>query len=396
MRKRHELDELKQKLDQSEKSIRNLQSEIDQLRKQVACLQNENTLLRKSLIGVRGRTGVVTSIACLMFFCIFTAFSQNPITRLESFAKDSEVVSRSVVNSNLTDVFHGRSLLSVDYSTKREGKQIVRQKRFSSSEVTHRPDDNEDLTSLLARNDSNDIDCGEVRKAFLNQTERIRMNNDLSNWVDRHERLLYLHMRRVFRAPVPKLSHAANDSMTLTNTSNAKTKKLQRIHTFRRNSSTKKEEAKLKATRERAWRHLDLISSTGKTAENSHTSRLGKVQFGLFGNSHRQLSLKTTEHERFRSANAETRYLELARAIKQKEDTLYVVAMQDYYLLPATNRNSTDRPRISLILPAFSYNGTFPNQVAMMRIDCEVTGTGLLHISDSLLLFFYNQRYYHQ
>lgn len=147
------------------------------------------------------------------------------------------------------------------------------------------------------------------------------------------------------------------------------------------------------------------------------------MQVDLFADTRRQLSLRSAELEKRRSLNAETRYSELARAIKQKEDTLYVVAMQvivfflkmfifraiyaqfcqillfhflaskflgqhtepcwlvgwtyysstlyifcsffqDYYLLPAVNRNSTDRPRISLILPAFSYNGTLPNQVS--------------------------------
>ena len=35
-------------------------------------------------------------------------------------------------------------------------------------------------------------------------------------------------------------------------------------------------------------------------------------------------------------------------------------------------------------------------QVSMMRIECEVTATGLFHISNSLLIFLYNQTYYNQ
>lgn len=124
-----------------------------------------------------------------------------------------------------------------------------------------------------------------------------RVNNDLSSWVDRHERLIFLQMRQVFRAPMPKLTHVSNSSLRQKMSSKAKAKKLQRIQDFRRfwricifdisfnfvsivtklqvcrNSAVKKEEAKLKATRERAWRHLDLISSTGKATAEPHSAR---------------------------------------------------------------------------------------------------------------------------
>uniref|UniRef100_A0A0M3HHX1 Uncharacterized protein n=1 Tax=Ascaris lumbricoides TaxID=6252 RepID=A0A0M3HHX1_ASCLU len=47
-------------------------------------------------------------------------------------------------------------------------------------------------------------DCNETTTLYVNQTEAIRLNNDLSSWVDRHERLNFLQTRRIFRAPSPR------------------------------------------------------------------------------------------------------------------------------------------------------------------------------------------------
>lgn len=60
------------------------------------------------------------------------------------------------------------------------------------------------------------------------------------------------------------------------------------------------------------------------------------------------------------------RYLFAAffEAIQRKNDTFYVVSFSDDHLLvPATEHNSTVRPRMSLLLPAMPLNGGF-------QIDC--------------------------
>lgn len=56
------------------------------------------------------------------------------------------------------------------------------------------------------------------------------------------------------------------------------------------------------------------------------------------------------------------RYLFAAffEAIQRKDDTFYVVSFSgDHLLLPATEHNSTMRPRMSLLLPAMPLNGMF-------------------------------------
>jgi len=71
-------------------------------------------------------------------------------------------------------------------------------------------------------------------------------------------------------------------------------------------------------------------------------------------------------------------------AIDRREDTFYVVSFSgDHLLVPATNHTKTNRPRMSLLLPAvMSPNGqqAHPDTVAMMKIDCQVINTEMVHI----------------
>jgi len=71
-------------------------------------------------------------------------------------------------------------------------------------------------------------------------------------------------------------------------------------------------------------------------------------------------------------------------AIDRRDDTFYVVSFSgDHLLVPATNHTKTNRPRMSLLLPAvMSPNGqqAHPDSVAMMKIDCQVINTEMVHI----------------
>ncbi|XP_076675280.1 bZIP_ATF6 domain-containing protein ATf6 isoform X1 [Andrena cerasifolii] len=79
----------------------------------------------------------------------------------------------------------------------------------------------------------------------------------------------------------------------------------------------------------------------------------------------------------------------LFEALGRREDTFYVVWFSgEHLLLPASSKNSTGRPRMSLVLPALPINGTFStpaNHITMMQIDCEVTNTQLLHLQQSVI-----------
>jgi len=103
------------------------------------------------------------------------------------------------------------------------------------------------------------------------------------------------------------------------------------------------------------------------------------------------------------------------------QSTLYLVALRDYFLLPSTlsqgnsssssppsansshyanfttlhNDSLLPPPRLTLILPALSAKNASrgsdtPYTLTMMRIECEVVGTGMLHLPGTVIPLFNN------
>ncbi|XP_021115729.1 cyclic AMP-dependent transcription factor ATF-6 beta isoform X3 [Heterocephalus glaber] len=81
---------------------------------------------------------------------------------------------------------------------------------------------------------------------------------------------------------------------------------------------------------------------------------------------------------------------EFLDAIDRREDTFYVVSFRrDHLLLPAISHNKTSRPKMSLVMPAMAPNETLSGRGApgdyeeMMQIECEVMDTRVIHIKTS-------------
>lgn len=77
-------------------------------------------------------------------------------------------------------------------------------------------------------------------------------------------------------------------------------------------------------------------------------------------------------------------------AIQRRDDTYYVVSFSpDHLLVPATARNDSARPRMSLLMPTprnMNESLAPPNDhIAMMQIDCEVIHTRLVHVSEEVV-----------
>jgi cyclic AMP-dependent transcription factor ATF-6 alpha len=99
----------------------------------------------------------------------------------------------------------------------------------------------------------------------------------------------------------------------------------------------------------------------------------------------------------------EPNYEDFIHAIDRKNDTLYFVSFKrDHLILPATVTNQTQRPKMSLILPASitHLNKSIhvpPNHVPMIQIDCEVEDTKLVFVKQGHIPSYYRRelfRYY--
>jgi hypothetical protein len=81
-----------------------------------------------------------------------------------------------------------------------------------------------------------------------------------------------------------------------------------------------------------------------------------------------------------------TRYENFAKTIRKRNDTFYFISFRrDYAILPALAQNKTQRPRISLLIPALLSNGNESSRqqqatVSFIRIECDVTDTSLFHL----------------
>lgn len=85
----------------------------------------------------------------------------------------------------------------------------------------------------------------------------------------------------------------------------------------------------------------------------------------------------------------EANYEDFIHTLDRKNDTLYFISFKrDHLILPATVQNQTQRPKMSLILPASMANLNKSihvpvNHVPMIKIDCEVEDTKLVFVKRS-------------
>ncbi|CAI4230991.1 unnamed protein product [Auanema sp. JU1783] len=327
-RKRTEIDEMKAKVAQLEAENETLKSENLELKSRLSSFTE--TQGSRSWKIPQNRKRAAFAGVCMM--ALFMMVSVSPID-LQKSSRPSFTNAESTVSHHIS---HGKVLKYDD-----------------------------PIVDSKSQNET--ISCG-FKKPWLNKTETIRLNTDLYNWVDRHEQMdLNLKKgKRVLLRNGPK-SWPASLVVERVNVTE--------INQPTRTVSEKKEQARQTAIRDRAWKHLDMISQSSYTLRDKRdkAKKLIKME-----------KQQLQEHSPSRE-----QYEKLAASIQHRPDTLYVVTMKDYFLLPAITRNETSRPRIALILPALSLNGTISSQVSMMRIDLDVVGTGLFHLSREFVPLFF-------
>ncbi|XP_059495360.1 cyclic AMP-dependent transcription factor ATF-6 beta isoform X2 [Stegostoma tigrinum] len=147
----------------------------------------------------------------------------------------------------------------------------------------------------------------------------------------------------------------------------------------------------------RGWVHRHQIE---RTKSNEKPKRQKKFKQGMRA---QQRKISLSRFISVHSAEASTRltssqlqvyqspeqsYYDFMDAIDRREDTFYVVSFRrDHLLLPAISHNKTNRPRMSLVMPAMAVNESLHNTTrgyeVMMQIDCEVMDTRIIQIKSS-------------
>ncbi|XP_040262998.1 cyclic AMP-dependent transcription factor ATF-6 alpha isoform X2 [Bufo bufo] len=145
----------------------------------------------------------------------------------------------------------------------------------------------------------------------------------------------------------------------------------------------------------RGWVHRHEVERT-KSRRTLSTHKARAVQKSdekdgtqLVTVQYTETSLKNSVNELQIYYSSPRSYQEFLEAIRRRSDTFYIVSFRrDHLLLPATSRNKTSRPKISIILPSTNVDDNVINEQeyeVMMQIDCEVMDTRILHVKSETI-----------
>ncbi|XP_034650139.1 cyclic AMP-dependent transcription factor ATF-6 alpha [Drosophila subobscura] len=82
--------------------------------------------------------------------------------------------------------------------------------------------------------------------------------------------------------------------------------------------------------------------------------------------------------------NNKKEHISLLNGIKRRDDTFYVLSFNtDHILLPASNYNNSERPKMSLLLPTGDPNSN--GDIMLMQVDCEVYNTQELELKSHMI-----------
>ncbi|CAD5229210.1 unnamed protein product [Bursaphelenchus okinawaensis] len=170
---------------------------------------------------------------------------------------------------------------------------------------------------------------------LLNTTEKIRLNKDINGWVKRHEQLNFVELRKGVE---PVLIYNSPKSLIFKNATKQNTDDIVKKRVYSSKKVVKKAETN--------DGFLPSVLNVSHGADRDRDALMDK----------------------------------LTRLIKREDDVLYLVMMKDYFLLPNLSGNATQNPKLSIVIPALSQQEK-GLELKMMKIDTEVTGTGLFYLS---------------
>ncbi|KAM3915356.1 cyclic AMP-dependent transcription factor ATF-6 alpha [Leptodactylus fuscus] len=295
-----------------EMRLRAALSENEKLKKENGSLQKllEEVVSENQKLKV---TAPKRRAVCLMMFAAFLIINFNPLSVLESNPGPFDVEVSPVRQSS-------RHLLEFT-----PDKINVKDKDSSSQDIRHEHHISTEKALMVVKEEPLIyIPPAPPCRPHVNQTESLRLNQELRGWVHRHE--------------------------------------VERTKS-RRTLSTQKARA--------------MQKSVGKDG-----TQLVTMQFT-------ETSLKNPVNELQVYYSSPRSYQDFLEAIRRRGDTFYIVSFRrDHLLLPATNRNKTSRPKMSIILPSTNVNDNVINgqeYEVMMQIDCEVMDTRILHVKSATI-----------
>ncbi|XP_066471400.1 cyclic AMP-dependent transcription factor ATF-6 beta isoform X2 [Tiliqua scincoides] len=285
------------------------------LRRRLDCVVNENSELK---FGSGNR-----KVICVMVVLLFIAFSFGPVSISERKAADVDPPRQEVESGPSR-----RHLLGVAEEShevpeeKQEERQEEAPARLGKAQFRNLSAPFSGMKELMLRDLDKLFLASDCRQ--FNRTESLRLADELSGWVRRHQ----INRRK------PSQS--------------------------RKSSQVNQDKPQKKPPNPSRY----VPASPPRHTERDTLSQLQIYQHP-----------DHTEHD-------------FMDAIDRREDTFYVVSFRrDHLLLPAISHNKTSRPKMSLVMPAMApnesvYNSSLGYEV-MMQIDCEVMDTRVIHIKSS-------------
>ncbi|CAL4123155.1 unnamed protein product [Meganyctiphanes norvegica] len=348
--------------------VTTLEGQINEINKENTRLKEENirlqhrvTSLESELASVRqsiGRTPSRKATTALFAVCLFAMLNMAPLTGVLLSSESrlntmKNLVPGSKISSAEVPTFHQRSLLWTE--------------ELSEGSVFENGTDTNSTYSMCPMS--------------INATESLRVKTQLQGW---------------FESKMGKSSNSVNKLPTLLPAPPPPPPPHPKTKEGRKNrfATEGKLNSVLHLQNEKKVQLKENINALAAAAVPSSSEVLPGSSVPST-RMYRYIHPDVLHVEPSRSVGEDTSVVDLPRlgsfldSIQRRDDTYYVVSFSsDQVLIPATSRNDSSRPRMSLLLPTRPLNESMapPAQhIAMMQIDCEVTYTKLVHISEDLV-----------
>ncbi|XP_042236516.1 cyclic AMP-dependent transcription factor ATF-6 alpha-like isoform X2 [Homarus americanus] len=315
-----------------QKENQKLKEENSRLQQRVVSLEAQCASLRQSVSRNPSRKTTTALFAIIFLFSLNLGPLTGVLLSSESKLQSLKTMMHGSKTSSITSGFHQRSLL------------------WSSDDIGSTEDGS---SPQLPTNSSHTCPM------YINATESLRLETELRGWFE----------------------HKFKPS------SKVEKKKDEKPHTSH---------LKTKEGRNRLLSHGQLIPEKQKHVVNEVWNALvppSQPPTRLYRYVHPdvlQVDPSTSSEEETAVMTTVPRLSSFLEAIQRRDDTYYVVSFSpDHLLVPATARNDSARPRMSLLMPTprpMNESLAPPNaHIAMMQIDCEVIHTRLVHVSEEVV-----------